>query len=60
MLHSLKNISCEVASDPAKGLEGYTEFLDLTKMLCSKVSGQTLDSLQTEPSAFNQKRFLDR
>ena len=43
-----------------QGLEGYTEFLDLTKKLCSKVSGQTLDSLQTEPSAFKQQRFLDR
>ena len=47
-------------ADFGQGLAGYTEFLDLTKKLCSKVSGQTLDSLQTEPSAFKQQRFLDR
>ena len=29
-------------ADFGQGLEGYTEFLDLTKKLCSKVSGQTL------------------
>ena len=46
--------------DFGQGLEGYTDFLDLTKKLCSKVSGQTLASLQTEPSAFKQQRFLDR
>ena len=44
-------------ADFGQGMEGYTEFLDLTKKLCSKVSGQTLDSL---PSAFKQQRFLDR
>ena len=47
-------------TDFGQGLAGYTEFLDLTKKLCSKVSGQTLDSLQTEHSAFKQQRFLDR
>ena len=52
-----RNRTPDSGADFGQGLEGYTEFLDLTKKLCSKVSGQTLDNLQTEPSAFKQQRF---